>query len=202
MTSKQKSTHYLLNFKSVFAKLKNVGGACSAIFCTSDFKLWQKFGHSLTFAEPWSRRNLKCQVCVFEGMKSKHVSESVLFAKMMRAQLLPDSGQRSASHGQGPGRWWGSRAVSSSITFSWCLGSRSRNERFRANLRETVRDCGPQAPARLTALITVFSLPAVHVTISCKAPNKPYHYKPLFSLILVGHQGLQDRKPTTIIISP
>lgn len=43
---------------------------------------------------------------------------------------------------------------------------------------------------------------SVHVTISCKAPNKPYHYKPLFSLILVGHQVLQDRKPTTIIISP
>lgn len=71
------------------------------------------------------------------------------------------TGQRSASHGQGSGRWWGSRAVSSSITFSWCLGSRSRNERFRTNLRlwETEARSSSLITA-LTALITVISLPA------------------------------------------
>lgn len=99
MKSKQKGTHYLLNFKSLlFAKLKNVGGACSAIFYTSDFKLWQKFGHSLKFAEPWSRPNLKCQVCVFEEMKSKQVSKSVLFAKVRRWCVF--SCYRTAASGQ------------------------------------------------------------------------------------------------------
>lgn len=99
MKSKQIGTHYLLNFKSLlFAKLKNVGGACSAIFWTSDFKLWQKFGHSLKFAEPWSRPNLKYQVCVFEEMKSKQVSKSVLFAKVRRWCVL--SCYRTAASGQ------------------------------------------------------------------------------------------------------
>lgn len=144
---------------------------------------------------------LKCQVCVFEGMKSKQVSESVLFAKVRRWCVL--SCYRTAASGQ-------------PVTVK-APAADGEAERFPRQLRLVdvseaeveMSDSGLICERLWETVARRHQLGWPHWSQSSRCqllalctPNKPYRYKPLFSLILVGHQGLQDRKPTTIIISP